>query len=277
LQHLLDTCPHTLFSSTLSPLSLLFALLEQLPPVYTPSHETNMAISAKMEPKAGEAVAPSSATSNKPVVCVFCGASGGNSPAHLAAARELAKALHDNNMKLVYGGGTVGIMGEVAKTLVSLAGPDAVHGIIPEALVKYERDYKEGAPLDSVIDESTFGRTTVVADMHTRKQAMAREVMDGGEGGGFVALSGGYGTMEELMEVTTWNQLGIHARGVVIFNVEGYYDGLLQWVRTAVKSGFIANNNSSIMIEARTGEQCVQELKSYQNTEGRMKLNWDQK
>ncbi|KAG9820313.1 lysine decarboxylase-like protein-like protein, partial [Aureobasidium melanogenum] len=140
-----------------------------------------------------------------------------------------------------------------------------------------ERDYKEGAPLDSVIDESTFGRTTVVADMHSRKQAMAREVIDGGDGGGFVALSGGYGTMEELMEVTTWNQLGIHARGVVIFNVEGYYDGLLQWVRTAVKSGFIANNNSSIMIEAKTGEQCVQELKNYQNTEGRMKLNWDQK
>ncbi|KAG9835176.1 lysine decarboxylase-like protein-like protein, partial [Aureobasidium melanogenum] len=140
-----------------------------------------------------------------------------------------------------------------------------------------ERDYKEGAPLDSVIDESTFGRTTVVADMHSRKQAMAREVIDGGDGGGFVALSGGYGTMEELMEVTTWNQLGIHARGVVIFNVEGYYDGLLQWVRTAVKSGFIANNNSSIMIEAKTGEQCVQELKNYQNTEGRMRLNWDQK
>ncbi|KAI5210435.1 lysine decarboxylase-like protein-like protein [Aureobasidium subglaciale] len=236
-----------------------------------------MAINAKMESKAGDAVAPSPATANKPVVCVFCGASGGNSPAHLAAARELAKALHENNMKLVYGGGTVGIMGEVAKTLVSLAGPDSVHGIIPEALVKYERDYKEGAPLDSVIDESTFGRTTVVKDMHTRKQAMAREVIDGGEGGGFVALSGGYGTMEELMEVTTWNQLGIHARGVVVFNVEGYYDGLLQWVRTAVKSGFIANNNSSIMIEAKTGDQCVQELKNYQNTEGRMKLNWDQK
>ncbi|THW69102.1 lysine decarboxylase-like protein-like protein [Aureobasidium pullulans] len=236
-----------------------------------------MAINAKMEPKAGDAVTPSPATSNKPVVCVFCGASGGNSPAHLAAARELAQALHENNMKLVYGGGTVGIMGEVAKTLVSLAGPDAVHGIIPEALVKYERDYKEGAPLDSVIDESTFGRTTVVADMHSRKQAMAREVIDGGEGGGFVALSGGYGTMEELMEVTTWNQLGIHARGVIVFNVEGYYDGLLQWVRTAVKSGFIANNNSNIMIEAKTGVECVESLKNYQNAEGRMKLEWNQK
>ena len=159
----------------------------------------------------------------------------------------------------------------------SLAGPDAVHGIIPEALVKYERDYKEGAPLDSVIDESTFGRTTVVADMHSRKQAMAREVIDGGEGGGFVALSGGYGTMEELMEVTTWNQLGIHARGVIVFNVEGYYDGLLQWVRTAVKSGFIANNNSNIMIEAKTGAECVESLKNYQNAEGRMKLEWNQK
>lgn len=180
-------------------------------------------------------------------------------------------------MKLVYGGGTVGIMGEVAKTLVSLSGPDAVHGIIPEALVRYERNYQEGQPLDSVIDEATFGRTTIVEDMHSRKQAMAREVIDGGEGGGFVALSGGYGTMEELMEVVTWNQLGIHARGVVVFNVEGYYDGLLQWVRTAVKSGFISEDNSSIMAEAKTGQEVVRELRDYKNAEGRFKLEWGQK
>lgn len=113
-------------------------------------------------------------------------------------------------------------MGELAKTLVSLSGPSAVHGIIPEALLRYERNHTEGKPISETIDENTFGRTTVVADMHTRKHMMAQEVINGGEGGGFVALSGGYGTLEELMEVVTWNQLGIHARGVVVYNVEGY-------------------------------------------------------
>jgi uncharacterized protein (TIGR00730 family) len=122
--------------------------------------------------------------------------------------------MHEHNIHLVYGGGTVGLMGELARTLVSLSGPSAVHGIIPAALVSMERQGK--AP-----DESLYGRTTVVPDMHTRKRMMAQEVVNGGPGGGFVALPGGYGTLEELMEAVTWNQLGIHSRGVCIFNVEG--------------------------------------------------------
>lgn len=181
--------------------------------------------------------------------------------------------MHENGIKLVYGGGTVGIMGEVAKTLVSLSGPEAVHGIIPEALMRYERN----ADGQSTIDENTFGRTTVVADMHTRKQMMAQEVMDGGEGGGFVALSGGYGTLEELMEVTTWNQLGIHARGIVVYNVDGYWDGLLQWVNKAVSSGFIAENNANIMVEAKRADDVISGLKGYLNAEGRFKLDWGQR
>jgi uncharacterized protein (TIGR00730 family) len=152
---------------------------------------------------------------NKPTtICVFCGAKPGSSPAYLAAARSLAHVLHEHNIHLVYGGGTVGIMGELARTLVSLSGPMAVHGIIPTALVSLERQGK--AP-----DENLYGRTTVVPDMHTRKRMMAQEVVDGGPGGGFVALPGGFGTIEELMEAVTWNQLGIHDRGICIFNVEG--------------------------------------------------------
>lgn len=168
-------------------------------------------------------------------------------------------------------------MGEVAKTLVSLSGPDSVHGIIPEALMRYERNASSEDPSISSIDQNTFGRTTVVPDMHTRKQMMAREVIDGGEGGGFVALSGGYGTLEELMEIVTWNQLGIHARGIVAYNVEGYWDGLLQWVRNAVSSGFVAQNNAGIIVEASTSEDVVAALKDYQNAEGRFKLDWGQK
>lgn len=172
-------------------------------------------------------------------------------------------------------------MGEVAKTLVSLSGPQAVHGIIPEALIRYERNYvqngSEKVDPQKVIDEKTFGRTTVVKDMHTRKQLMAKEVIEGGVGGGFIAMSGGYGTLEELMEVVTWNQLGIHAHPVVVFNVEGYWDGLLQWVRKAVESGFIAQNNSGIMAEATSAEEVVEQLRDYRNAEGRFKLKWGEK
>lgn len=182
-------------------------------------------------------------------------------------------------------------MGEIAKTLVSLSGPDSVHGVIPEALLRYERgnsngekekeakDESEDATKDLIhdkqlIDESVYGRITVVKDMHSRKQMMAREVIESGNGGGFVALSGGYGTMEELMEVVTWNQLGIHARGVVLYNVEGYWDGILSWVKTAVSSGFVSESNKNIMVEARTGAEVVDFLRDYQNAEGRFKLQW---
>lgn len=162
-------------------------------------------------------------------------------------------------------------MGEIARTLVSLSGPDAVHGIIPEPLVKWEQDSRSAAS-----DDESHGRTTVVPDMHTRKRLMAKEVIEGGPGSGFVALSGGYGTLEELMEVITWNQLGIHSRGIVMYNIEGYYDGLIQWVTTAVSSGFIAPGNAGILVEALDAEEVVRQLKEYKVAEGRFKLNWNQ-
>ena len=123
----------------------------------------------------------------------------------MVAARAMAEAFHKNNVTLVYGGGTVGMMGELARTLVKLSGPDSVHGIIPAPLVKWEQ------ALDSEVDGSDgqkagpdpkiYGKTTVVPDMHSRKSLMAKKVIAGGPGSGFVALPGGYGTLEELMEV----------------------------------------------------------------------------
>ncbi|KAI9657053.1 MAG: hypothetical protein M1821_003219 [Bathelium mastoideum] len=216
------------------------------------------------------------------VVCVFCGASPGTSAAHMAAARALAHVFHAHRISLVYGGGTVGIMGELARTLVALSGPGAVHGVIPAALVKYEQGYDPGAAsveheARRLLDEAVFGRTTVVADMHSRKQMMAREVIQGGEGSGFVALSGGFGTLEELMEVVTWNQLGIHAKGIVVYNVEGYWDGLIAWVKTAVTHGFVAPPNAGILVEARSAEEVVQCLQEYQKSEGRFDLEWTEK
>jgi len=173
----------------------------------------------------------------------------------------------------------VGLMGEVARTLVSLSGPESVHGIIPAPLVKYERgpDSDEAASHaenGNLPEYNLYGKTTVVKDMHTRKQLMAKEVLEGGEGSGFLALSGGYGTLEELMEVVTWNQLGIHQRGCVVLNIEGYWDGLLEWVRGAVRAGFIGEGNLGIIQEAKTGEGAVDALRNYKISEGRFKLEW---
>ena len=170
-------------------------------------------------------------------------------------------------------------MGEIARTLVSLSGPSSVHGIIPAPLVKYEQsDHEIGSNLskNSIVADEEYGRMTVVKDMHTRKQLMAKEVMEGGPGSGFVALSGGYGTLEELFEVITWNQLGIHGKGIVVFNVEGYYDGLIQWVKTAVSAGFIAPGNAGILVEALDADEVIQQLREYRMAEGRFDLEWSQ-
>ncbi len=166
----------------------------------------------------------------------------------------------------------MGLMGELAKTLVSLAGPDAVHGIIPEALVRYERDplytsavvdgAGDGAPL-AVPEETLYGRTTVVRDMHTRKHMMAQEVLQGGPGSGFIALSGGYGTIEELLETCTWNQLGIHNKGICVLNIDGFYDGILHWIRKSVDEGFIRDLNADILAQATTAEGAVAALREY--------------
>jgi uncharacterized protein (TIGR00730 family) len=194
----------------------------------------------------------------------------------MAAARSLAHALAASHTNLVYGGGTVGLMGEVARTLVSLRGPSSVHGIIPQALVTLEQNHDPSAPTVHNIDEAIYGRTTVVADMHTRKQLMAKEVINGGAGGGFVALSGGYGTLEELMEVTTWNQLGIHSMPVVVFNVDGYWSGLIEWVKNAVTSGFISPGNAGILVEALSADEVMKCLFEYENAPGRFNLSWEQ-
>ena len=195
----------------------------------------------------------------------------------MAAARSLAEVFHKYNIKLVYGGGTVGLMGQVARTLVELSGPDSVHGIIPAPLVKYEQGPHSAGPSvngEKAPDENLYGRTTVVKDMHTRKYMMAKEVLAGGPGSGFIALPGGYGTLEELMEVVTWNQLGIHGSGVVVLNVDGYWDGLLDWVNGSVEAGFVQEGNANIIVEAKSGEEAVKALREYKVSEGRFKLEW---
>ncbi|KAH7216399.1 hypothetical protein BKA60DRAFT_542023 [Fusarium oxysporum] len=199
------------------------------------------------------------------------GSSSGNDPKHIQAAKNLAFALHSNNYKLVYGGGTTGIMGAIASTLVQLSGPSAVQGIIPVALAKYEEKLtkKNAHP-------SKFGSRTVVKDMHTRKRLMIDAVIGGAPGSGFVALSGGYGTLEELLETTTWYQLGIHQCGICVFDVCGFYKGLLDWVDQAAQAGFVGTEDVDILRIATTAEEVIGYLGSQNGRYSRMgELEWD--
>lgn len=176
----------------------------------------------------------------------------------------------------MYGGGTIGIMGEVARTLVSLSGPDAVHGVIPEPLIRYERNMPAAATSSDlkIPDEDIFGRTTVVPDMHTRKKLMAQEVFEGGPGSGFIALSGGYGTLEEIFETATWNQLGIHKSGMCLLNVDGFYDGIVQWINKSADSGFIGGANRDILATATDAEGALEALRNYKVSADTFKLEW---
>ena len=185
-------------------------------------------------------------------------------------------------------------MGEVARTLVSLSGPKAVHGVIPRALVSVSHDKPKeqdatstsaagkahervlADPMDAsqMFEESEYGTTTIVPDMHTRKRLMAAKVLEGGPGSGFVALAGGFGTMEEVMEMTTWNQLGIHKAGVVLLNINGYWDGVLAWIKNAVNEGFINQSNGHILVEVKEVADVLPMLKDYKVSSGRMGLDW---
>lgn len=215
----------------------------------------------------------------------------------MQAAKDLARIFHEQNVHLVYGGGTKGIMGQIARELVALSGPQAVHGIIPKALVKIEPGYNQQDDNNNKVDktqegtgkthervvradkrteiiEAEFGVTTIVPDMHTRKRLMATKVMEGGPGSGFVTLAGGFGTIEEVMEMTTWNQLGIHKVGIVLLNLNGYWDGVLEWIKNAAKEGFISGANSEILVSVSDVNDVLPKLKDYKASVDRFQLTW---
>ncbi|EFX06406.1 lysine decarboxylase-like protein [Grosmannia clavigera kw1407] len=207
---------------------------------------------------------------------VFCGSSSGTNPAYVEAAQALGRALAEHDIDLVYGGGTVGLMGEVAKVVCSIRGPSAVHGIIPQVLAEHERtDAYQIAQGDLYLpDESKYGRTTVVQDMHTRKKMIMREVLSGGPGSGFIGLPGGYGTMEELFEVITWNQLGIHQVGVCLVNTDGFWDPIVQWVNSASMNGFVKPENKHIVVTASEPARAIEALRDYKVSPEVFKLGW---
>lgn len=152
-------------------------------------------------------------------ICVFCGSSLGGDRAFQDGARAMGHEIARRGLTLVYGGGSVGLMGVVADAALEAGGK--VHGVIPAAL-----DAKEVGHKGLTIKE-------VVGSMHERKARMA-ELSDA-----FVAMPGGIGTFEEIFEIWTWAQLGIHAKPLGFYNVDGFYDGLLRFVDKATEEGFI--------------------------------------
>jgi uncharacterized protein (TIGR00730 family) len=152
-------------------------------------------------------------------VCVFCGASSGRLPAYADAARAFGTALAGRGLGLVYGGGRVGLMGAVADA--ALAGGGEVIGVIPQELV--DRELAHGG----------LTELHVVRSLHERKALMA-ELADG-----FVALPGGFGTLDELLEQLTWSQLGLHAKPVGLYDVEDYWRPLIALARHATEEGFV--------------------------------------
>ncbi|KAL5708134.1 Cytokinin riboside 5'-monophosphate phosphoribohydrolase log8 [Ranunculus cassubicifolius] len=176
-------------------------------------------------------------------ICVFCGSRAGYKSAFSEATLELGKQLVERKINLVYGGGSVGLMGLISQTAYN--GGCHVLGIIPKALLPYE------------ITGKTSGDTKIVADMHERKSEMSKHA------DAFIALPGGYGTMEELLEMITWAQLGIHEKPVGLLNVDGYYNSLLALFDKGVEEGFIEDSARQIIVSANTPAELINKMEEY--------------
>jgi uncharacterized protein (TIGR00730 family) len=167
-------------------------------------------------------------------VCVYCGSSHGGDPAFAAATRELAERLVERGTRIVYGGAAVGLMGTLADTALAAGG--TVIGVMPQALI------------DREIGHRGLTELHVVGSMHERKALMA-ELADA-----FVALPGGIGTLEELVEAYTWSQLGLHAKPLGVLDVSGYYEALAAFLDHAVQSRFLRPEHRAVLaVEAEVG------------------------
>ncbi len=174
-------------------------------------------------------------------IAVYCGASPGADPLYAEAARALARALVEHNIALVYGGGKVGLMGVIADEVLRLGGEAT--GVIPRALVERE------------VGHAGLTRLFVVKDMHERKAMMADLAQ------GFIAMPGGMGTLEELFEMLTWSQLGIHAKPVGLLNAKGFYDGLEAFVRHQQAEGFVRPEHAALMMLESDPDALVRRLR----------------
>ena len=175
-------------------------------------------------------------------VCVYCGSRAGAQPVYAEAAHALGRAIGRRGWQLVYGGGKVGLMGEVADATLAAGG--RVVGVIPETLMKRE------------VGHRGLHELHVVPTMHQRKQMMAERA------DAFVALPGGIGTLEELYEVWTWRQLGYHDQPIGLLNAAGYYEALLGFMQHTVDEGFLSAEQQAALHVGTDAEALLSELES---------------
>lgn len=176
-------------------------------------------------------------------VCVFCGSRAGVRPAYAEAARELGLALARRGRGVVYGGGHIGLMGVVADAVLAAGG--TIIGVIPQALV------------DRELAHAGLTELHIVATMHERKARMA-DLADA-----FVALPGAFGTADELFEILTWAQLGLHRKPVGLLNVDGFFRPLCDWLDLAVREGFLKPSHRQLLIEADTVDRLVDGIEGF--------------
>lgn len=176
-------------------------------------------------------------TAEKKWVCVFCASAAGASSAYLQAATELGRRIAERGYGLLYGGATVGAMGAVADAALTAGGE--VVGVIPDVIREREIDHKGLTEL------------YVVRTMHERKALLSSRA------DAFLALPGGYGTMDEFIEIVTWAQLRIHAKPCVLVNVGGFWDGLLRFLDHTVREGFIVPENRRLVQVADDPEDAL--------------------
>lgn len=176
-------------------------------------------------------------------ICVFCGASDGAKPVYKETAVKLGQLLAERQIELVYGGGNLGLMGIVADATLQAGG--RVLGVSVRALVDREQAHTE------------LNELFVVNTLHERKMMMST-LADG-----FVALPGGFGTLEEFIEILTWGQLGFHQKPSGLLNVDGYYDGLLSFFDYQVENGFIRREYRKLVLTAETPEAMLEVMENY--------------
>jgi uncharacterized protein (TIGR00730 family) len=158
-------------------------------------------------------------------ICVFCGSSSGKNPIYALAAKELGHLISKGNHTLIYGGGNIGLMGIIADAVLETNGK--VIGVIPKFL------------MDREVGHARLTSLEVVTSMHARKKRMA-DLSDA-----FVAIPGGWGTLEEIAEILTWKQLGLITQPVAVLNVNGFFDPLLEQMKCMVAEGFLHEENLS--------------------------------
>jgi uncharacterized protein (TIGR00730 family) len=173
-------------------------------------------------------------------LAVYCGSASGAQPVFADAARATAKAMVGRGIELVYGGGRLGLMGLIADSVLDLGGQ--VYGVIPQALVDIEVAHTRVTELHTV------------TDMHERKAKMT-DLADA-----FLALPGGVGTLDELFEAWSWNALGYHAKPFCLLNVEGFWDGLIEFIDHATESGFVSERRRAQLLVASTADEALELL-----------------